>query len=38
MLLLLLSTRYPITYNILTLIPQYNSIKIRLVEINYIEY
>jgi hypothetical protein len=32
---------YEISYNIykiLTLIPLYNSIKIKLVEINYIEY
>ena len=39
MLLLLLPTRSCVTYkNFLTPIPLYSSIKIKLVEVNYIEY
>jgi len=38
MLLLLLPTRSRITYKLLTLIPLHSSIKIKLVEVNYIEY
>jgi len=38
MLLLLLPTKSYITYKNLTLIPLYSSIKIKLVEVNYVEY
>jgi len=36
--MLLLPIRSCITYKILTLIPLYCSIKIKLVEVNYTEY